>query len=116
MLIVENLTRSEYIDDMRCDYSYRVIKNKVAFPEIYKAEIQSYGIEIERRDIVNGILINIERDFVKNISPCKSKVCSLAQMLYSNTVSPLHLIDILGEYIDDYITDYDEVIKNICSC
>lgn len=116
MLIVENLTKSEYRNDIRYDYSYRVIKNKVAFPEIYKVEIQSYGIEIERRDVVNDKLINIERDFVKNISPYKSKVCSLANMLYNNTVSPLHLIDILGEYIDNYIIDYDEVIKNICSC
>lgn len=116
MLIVENLCRSEYIENVKYDYSYRVVKNKVTFPEIYKAQIESYGIEIERRDIVNGCLINIERDCVKNISPDKIKVKSLVEMLYENIVSPIHLIDILGEYIDEYITDYDEMINNICSC
>ena len=31
-------------------------------------ELQSYGIEIERQDIIKGSIINIERDYVKNIS------------------------------------------------
>ncbi|KEI06899.1 hypothetical protein IRP63_11605 [Clostridium botulinum] len=116
MLIVENLCRSEDREDVRYDYSYRVVKNKVTFPEIYKVQIESYGIEVERRDTVNGFLVNIERDSVKNISPNKDKVIALVKMLYKHTVSPLHLIDILGEYIDDYTTDYDEMMNNICSC
>ncbi|KEH98889.1 DUF6514 family protein [Clostridium botulinum] len=116
MLIIENLCRSEDREDVRYDYSYRVVKNKVAFPGIYKVQIESYGIEVERRDIVNGFLVNIERDSVKNISPNKEKVIALVKMLYKHTVSPLHLIDILGEYIDNYTMDYDEMMNNICSC
>lgn len=77
MLIVENLCRSEDTKDMRYDYSYRVVKNKVSFPEIYKVQIESYGIEVERRDIVNGFLVNIERDYVKNISLIKIRLLLL---------------------------------------
>jgi hypothetical protein len=33
------------------------------------------------------------------------------RMLYENAVSPIHLIDVLGEYIDEYIIDYDLYIS-----
>ncbi|MCY6371286.1 DUF6514 family protein [Clostridium ganghwense] len=116
MLIVENLCRSEKYEDVEYNYSYRVIKDQVIFAECEKSEIQSYGIEVERQDIVEGKVIKIERDFVKCISPHRHKVHNLVKVLYDNTVSPLHLLDVLGEYIDQYITDFDEVLKNIYIC
>ncbi|QGU96231.1 hypothetical protein GOM49_15010 [Clostridium bovifaecis] len=116
MLIVENVGRIEYRDDVECRYSYRVIKDKVTFLDGDKQEIQSYGIEIERQDIIDGKLVRIERDNVKCISPHRHKVHDLARMLYDNLVSPIHLIDILGEYIDEYITDFDEILKDIYIC
>lgn len=116
MLIVENLCRTEANEDVKYEYSYRVIKDKVAFLEGGSQEIQSYGIEIERQDFMDGKLVEIERDMVKCISPHRHKVHDLAKMLYDNIVSPLHLIDILGEYIDEYITDFDEILKDIYIC
>jgi hypothetical protein len=37
-------------------------------------------------------------------------------MVHENTVSPIHMIEILGEYIDEYISDFDEMLKNIGTC
>lgn len=116
MLIVENVGRIEYRDNVQYNYSYRVIKDKVTFLDGDKQEIQSYGIEIERQDIIDGKLVGIERDSVKCISPHRHKVHDLVKMLYDNLVSPIHLIDILGEYIDEYITDFDEILKDIYIC
>lgn len=116
MLVVENLCRSEMCDNIQLNYSYRIIKDKVIFSDYDKLEIQSYGIEVERQDIVDDKLVKIERELVKNISPHRHKVYNLLKMLHNNAVSPLHLIDILGEYIDEYITDFDEVLKDIYIC
>ncbi|MCY6483318.1 DUF6514 family protein [Clostridium aestuarii] len=116
MLVVENLCRKENYEGIECNYAYRVIKDKVTFSEIDKLEIQSYGIEIERQDTVKGEIVKIERDCVKCISPHRHKVHNLAKMLYNNIVSPYHLLDVLGEYIDSYITDFDEVLKEIYIC
>lgn len=116
MLVVENLCRSEICDNVQYNYSYRIIKDKVSFSEYDKLEIQSYGIEVERQDIVDGKLTEVERDSIKCISPHRHKVHNLVKMLYDNIVSPLHLVDILGEYIDEYITDFDEILKDIYIC
>ncbi|KYH28464.1 MULTISPECIES: DUF6514 family protein [Clostridium] len=116
MLVVESLGRTEYHGDVQYHYSYRVIKDKVTFLDGCMKDIQSYGIEVERQDIVNGKLVRIERDSVKCISPHRHKVHELLKMLYDNVVSPIHLIDILGEYIDNYVTDFDEILKDIYIC
>jgi hypothetical protein len=116
MLVVENLCKNESCDDIKFNYSYRMIKDKVIFSEYGKLEIQSYGIEVERIDILDDKLVKVERELVKCISPHRHKVHNLLKMLFDNVVSPLHLIDVLGEYIDDYITDYDEILKDIYIC
>ncbi|WMJ80495.1 DUF6514 family protein [Clostridium sp. MB40-C1] len=116
MLIVENLCRSEKYESVVYNYSYRIIKDKLVFEEQDNLEIQSYGIEVERQDIVDGKIIKIERQAVKSISPHRHKVHSLLKILYDNLVSPIHLIDILGEFIDNYVTDFDDVLKDIYIC
>ncbi|WP_407644975.1 DUF6514 family protein [Clostridium polyendosporum] len=42
-----------------------------------------------------------------SISPQRHKVHNLLKMIYDNGVSPRHLIDILGEYVDTYVIDFD---------
>lgn len=111
-MVVENLIRTESVDEIKCNYYYRLIKGKILITyETNTVEVQSYGIEIERQDLQDGKLINIERDCVKNISPERHKVHNLLKLLYDNLVSPIHLIDVLGEYIDEYIVDFDKEIK-----
>lgn len=119
MIIVEDLRRMESIDNLNnkySEYSYRIIKDKVTFTEGERHEIQSYGIEIERKAFQDGKLVKLERDMIKSISPHRHKVQELCKMLYDSIVSPIHLIDILGEYIDEYITDFDEILKDIYIC
>ena len=116
MIIVENLSKIHQGEDMEKTYFYRLIKDKFNLnygDELI--EVQSYGIEIERQDKVEGNIVNIERDYIENISPQRHKVHSLLKLLHENTVSPIHLIDIAGDYVDEYINDFDNVLKEIAT-
>lgn len=114
MMIVESMIRNELCEGMKRNYFYRLTKDKVSLAiGEEQMEVQAYGIEIERQDIVNGSIVNIERESVKSISPHRHKVHNLLKMLCDSCVSPVHLIDVLGEYIDEYIVDFDEALKEI---
>lgn len=116
MLVVENLVRSTEEENVEYNYYYRLLKDQVTLNYGGESlEVQSYGIEIERQDKIDGNIVNIERDYVKCISPQRHKVHKLLKLLYNNSVSPFHLIDILGDYIDDYIIDFDKELMNIAT-
>lgn len=117
MVVLENLNKKVTEGDVVHNYFYRLVKSQISvsmYDEVTK--VQAYGIEIERQDTVSGIVECIQRDSVLNISPQRHKVKELFKMVYENTVSPIHIIDILGEYIDDYTSDFDEMLNNIVTC
>jgi hypothetical protein len=117
MIIIENLSKKMMENDVKHNYFYRLVKSEMSvsmYGEL--TQVQAYGIEIERQDILDDTVVFIERDCVENISPQRHKVKNLLKMLYDNNVSPIHMIDILGEYIDEYIVDFDEMLKNIGTC
>jgi hypothetical protein len=114
MVVVESLNRSEAVEGVTKNYFYRLVKGQVTLPVSGdKILVQSYGIEVERQDIENGEVVNIERDSVKSISPQRHKVQALLKMLHEHNVSPIHLIDVIGEYVDEYIIDFDQELKQI---
>ena len=86
-------------------YSYRIIRSNYINPQ--GDEVQAYGIEAERTDSTNQEVIAIDRAEIEYISPYLHKVSSLLSKLYSNNVSPIHLTDVIGEYVDDYASDFD---------
>jgi len=117
MVVIENLLKKVTDGDVNHNYFYRLLKSEISvsmYDEL--TEVQTYGIEIERQDMVDGVVVRIQRDCVENISPQRHKVKNLLKMVYDNTVSPIHMIDILGEYIDEYTSDFDEMLKNIATC
>lgn len=93
-------TRSSDADRI-FNYSYRLIKGQ------YEG-IVSYGIEAELQEEKDGQVVNIERDGIDVISNNKAKVEGLLELLADNKVSPIHFIDVLGEYIDEYAGDFDK--------
>lgn len=100
MLVVKSLMNSEEKGDKtQIIYNYRLIKEEYL-------NGQAYGIEVERQDFVEGILVNIERDEIRKISNIKEKVNNLLEIIHKNKVSPIHIVDILGEYVDNYVMDF----------
>lgn len=117
MIIIENLSKKLTENDVKHNYFYRLVKSNMSvsmYGEL--THVQAYGIEIERQDLLDDTVVFIERDCVENISPQRHKVKNLLKMLYDNNVSPIHMIDILGDYIDEYIVDFDEMLKDIGTC
>ena len=80
-------------------YSYRLIRENFF-------DGQAYGIEVERQDFLNNKLIYVERNEIRKISNTKGKVEGLLNLLSDNKVSPIHLVDVLGSYVDEYVTDF----------
>ena len=52
-------------------------------------------------------MLKIERDSVNYISTHKEKVKKLFDLVSKNNVSPIHLIDVIGEYVDEYVSDFN---------
>lgn len=102
MEVIENLTKNVESEGERYQYNYRMTRSMYS-------NIHVYGIEIERLDIKEDEKItNIERNQIALISPKRYKVKEFLKILYDNTVSPVHLIDILGEYVDECVLDFED--------
>jgi len=91
------------IDENECKikYSYRLTEQDFL-------GVQVYGIEVEREGVISSRKVNNMIDSVEIISPDESKVRKLLSMLHNYKVSPIHLIDIIGEYVDVYVSDFKE--------
>jgi protein tyrosine phosphatase len=112
-MVVESFKRTMTIGETTCNYWYRLVRGQVPLCiSGDKILVQTYGIEIERQDYLDDSLINIERDCISTISPQRHKIHNLLKMLYDNQVSPIHLVDVLGEYVDEYIIDFDSALEN----
>lgn len=101
MKIIKNLVATKETNDKKYIYYYRIVES------IFEG-IKSYGIEVERQDFKRdgGEVINIEKDIIDIISSEYSKVDYLVNVLYRNVVSPIHLIDVIGEYVDKYAYEF----------
>lgn len=100
MYIVESLHSDMKTDDKESRYFFRMFKENFL-------NGQAFGIEVERQDLIGGNVIKIERDFISKISNNEEKVMELLKLLYNYQVSPIHLVDILGEYVDNYVSDFN---------
>lgn len=100
MNLVEEYTCINKETDVEFRYSYRLIKRD------YNG-MAAYGIEIERKDYVNLKSVGLERNKVELISTQRHKVKQLLMKLYDNQVSPIHLIDIIGSYVDEHVYEFD---------
>ena len=98
-MVLEKLIITRSIDDIEMKYTYSL------------TNVQAYGIKVDRVDIKDGAIINRVEDGVKYISTQRHKVKGLLNLLYKNEVSPIHLIDIIGEYVDKWVEDFEESKK-----
>lgn len=96
-MVLEKLIITRSINDIEMKYTYSLTKESLN-------NVQAYGIKVERVDIKDG---------VKYISTQRHKVKGLLNLLYKNEVSPIHLIDIIGEYVDKWVGDFEESKKMV---
>ena len=94
MKIVEEFSTVKEKENLEMKYFYRIIES------IYN-DFPVYGIEIERKDYKGLSIVNEVKDSIKLISRQRHKVKQIIMKLVKNEASPIHLIDILGEYVDE---------------
>lgn len=111
--VVEIASCKTILDDNRgYVYRYFLVKNcKNIHVDKNEFSVKSYGIEAVREEILNGKIISIEREVVNHISPDRMKVVELIFMLQDNEVSPLHLYEVVGNYMDEWVYDFDREIS-----
>lgn len=110
MKVINVLTKKEIINEMTCIYNYQIIESKYSMEVLNGEElIDVYGVKIERQDFVDNKLINVDTNTIEHISPYRFKIDSLLQALYENTVSPLHLDDLISELVDKYVLNCEEL-------
>lgn len=101
---IDNILNDSIFDaNKEMKYSYRLVRENFFGG-------QAYGIEVERQDFINNKLIFIERNEIRKISNTKSKVEWLLNLLNDNKVSPIHLVDVLGSYVDEYVSDFKDTL------
>lgn len=71
-------------------------------------KVMAYGIEATCEKVLNGSITDVYTDAIECISPNKQKVLGLIEFLRRHKVSPIHLIDIVGSFVDDCAHDFDE--------
>ena len=81
-------------------YYYRLINKKFN-------GVTAYGIEVERKDYIGSKNVNLQRDKIDVISPEKEDVEKMLVKIWSNQLSPIHLVDVLGAYVDDNVCKFN---------
>lgn len=101
MKIVKELVKKINGEELEFVYSYRLTADRFNGKEIF-------GLEVERFDYLDGELVNIERDGINKISYDVLKVDNLFDIIAENIVSPIHLVDVIGDKVDACIEQIDE--------
>lgn len=78
-----------------------------------RVDVPSYGIEISRELILNGKTADLYGERLDSISSTMGKVLELIEYLKDNEVSPIHLVDIVGEKADEWVADFEEAAKSL---
>lgn len=104
-MIKEKFVFSRITNGIERKYYYKLIKTIIGKDDVF-------GIEVERIDLKDDIIIDTFKDSIELVSPIEDKVKNLLRMLYENQVSPIHLIDIVGPFVDEYVNDFKEISFN----
>lgn len=105
---IVNLERILEEGSKKYKYNYILTKNDLSVSvEDGCVEVPAYGIIVEKENYIDGELKGIDKDSIEYISPYRHKVQEMLKLLYENVVSPVHLVDVLGEKVDKCVADFD---------
>ena len=93
IMVIEKKVTTKYIDGIERIYIYKVTQQK-------QDSILEYGVKATREDVSKGESVTIVESEVKYISPKKDVVMGIVDILCRNEVSPIHLKEIVCDYVD----------------
>ena len=97
---IKELNLSINLEGIEMKYSYLMESRK------YNNETV-YGIVVKKESIKNKVVASTIEDRVDIISKKKEVVQKLLDLLYRNQVSPIHLIDVIGETVDNCVLEFN---------
>jgi hypothetical protein len=102
--------------DEHVEYMFRyflIEGSKKIFINEAGVDVASFGIEITSEKFMDEQLVDTYSDSIETVSSVKDKVVNLIEYLKKYEVSPVHLVDIAGEYADEWTADFDRDAKCI---
>lgn len=90
---------------------YLVETSKLINFKEYYVNVVGYGVNITSEEVgeENGEILYEET--IEFVTPYKEKMVKLIDELARNQVSPIHLIDVIGELCDNWSSDFEEDLK-----
>ena len=115
-MVVETLKCNEVCGENHVEYTYKLIQRELSMDiEGGRRVIEAYGIEVESKIKDNNGSGQVFKDEVQYITPYKNKGHEFLNMLKNNSVSPIHLIDIVEEHIEEYYMDFNDIAEAIAN-
>lgn len=115
-MIIETLKSNIVCEENTVEYTYNLIKSELEINRNGERRvIDVYGVEIESEVKNKDKNVNQYKEHGSCITPDKYKGSKLLGLLRNNEVSPVHLIDIIEEYIEEYYADFDKAVQAIAN-
>ena len=110
---IESFSCQTSIEGEKYVYKYFLLQSiKKVSMENDEIDVQCYGIEIQRERIIADRVVDTYSENIKYMSPQKNKVLGLLNLLKDYEVSPIHLVDVTGDSVDEWVEDFDYVTSN----
>lgn len=93
-MVSEKVVIVKYSDGSERSYTYSVTEQN-------EGNINEYGIVITKEESFNGQVVDTIKSEVKSISSNQERITKILNLLSKNEVSPIHLIDVVTDYIED---------------
>lgn len=108
-MVIETLKCNCNNDGENLEYIYRLVQRDLQMDNNGESFcIKAYGIEVESKVRDNEKNVQAFKEEIKYITPYKYKGSQFLHMLEKNMVSPVHLIDVAEEVVEEYYKDFDK--------
>lgn len=113
-MIIDTINCSIKCDDGELEYIYNLTERKLSLEvEGKEEEIITYGVEAQSYVVKENKKVLISKDAIEVLTPYKHKAKEFINMLRKNEVSPVHLLNIAEEVIEEYYLDFEKVVQVI---
>lgn len=113
-MIIDTINCRIKCDDGELEYIYNLTERKLSLEvEGKEEEIITYGVEAQSYLVKENKKVLVFRDAIDVLTPYKHKAKEFINILKKNEVSPVHLLDIAEEIIEEYYLDFEKVVQAI---